>query len=375
MLLGTLRRVKLLTLMPNRTSLLAARLRDAGVDAFLAWSPVTMGFLHEFPEGAGERFLTLAIKDSGEVVMICPALSASQARRVGIQDVRPWRDGENPLDLFGALASAWNLKSAIVAVDDEMPAQLLLSLQAALPAALFKAGGQYVADLKRNKTADELEKMRQAAKIADEALAAGLAVIRSGATEVQVAEALNKAMAEAGGRPTFAIVAVGANGAEPHHLTDETVIKSGDVIIIDFGCEVDGYQSDITRTVVCGSEDEEVARVYEVVYRSHMAAFRAARPGVTAGEVDAAARKVIEDAGYGEFFMHRTGHGIGTQVHEEPYIIGGSDVVLEPGHCFSIEPGIYLEGRFGVRLENIVSMTETGCESLNWPIAPTIRRV
>lgn len=354
--------------MPTRTDELANRLAANGVDAFLAWSPVTMGFLHNFPEGAGERFLVMGIRANGEVAMIAPALSASQAKRVGVQDVRAWRDGQDPLALFADLAAQWNLKSAIIGVDDEMPAQLLLKLQEALPAALFKSGGTYVADLKRNKTAHEISLMRKAAQIADAAFPAGRAVVKPGATEQQVADALSKAMTDGGGVPTFAIIAAGANGAEPHHLTDETILKDGDVVVMDFGCHVEGYQSDITRTVVCGSPTEEQRKVYETVYQAHMAAFAAAGPGVTAGSVDAAARKVIEDAGYGEYFMHRTGHGIGTQVHEEPYIIGGSDVVLEPGHCFSIEPGIYLEGRFGVRLENIVTITENGCKSLNDPI-------
>lgn len=344
---------------------LAAELRQAGADVFLAWSPVTMGYLHGFSEGAGERFLTLALRADGDVRLICPALSATQAARSGIRDIRPWKDGEDPLVHFKQLADDWNLRSAIVAVDDEMPAHLLLDIQSALPAALFKSGGGLVANLMRVKTPEELALLHEAGAIADRAFPAGVAAVRPGATEADVAEALFAEMRRLGGVPTFAIVATGANGAEPHHLSDDTPIREGDVIVMDFGCSVKGYQSDITRTVACGKASDEAKRVYDTVLNAHQAARKAIAPGVACGEVDAAARAVIEGAGYGEFFVHRTGHGLGTRVHEEPNIIGGSDQRLEPGHCFSIEPGIYLPGRFGVRIENIVTCTPEGHASFN----------
>jgi Xaa-Pro aminopeptidase len=163
----------------------------------------------------------------------------------------------------------------------------------------------------------------------------------------------------------FAIVATGANGAEPHHHTDESLIGGGDILIMDFGCQYHGYMSDITRTVAVGEPDAEAKHVYKVVYDAHMAARAVIRAGVTAGEIDAAARGVIESAGYGDYFVHRTGHGLGMRVHEEPYIMPGSDEVIEEGDCFSIEPGIYLPGRFGVRIENIVACTASGHKSFN----------
>lgn len=349
----------------DRMARLAGELRDAGVDAFLAWSPVTMGYLQGFSEGAGERFLTLALRSDGSVRLICPALSANQAARSGIADIRPWRDGEDPAVHFRQLADDWNLRSAIIGVDDEMPAHLLLAMQAALPAALFKAGSGLVANLMRVKAPVELDLLHRAGRIADQAFPAGVAVIRPGVTETEIADALAAEMRRLGGVPTFAIVATGANGAEPHHLSDDTPVRDGDVIVIDFGCSLEGYQSDITRTVSCGKAPEEAHRVYATVLAAHHAARKAIAPGVACGEVDAAARGVIESAGYGEFFMHRTGHGLGMRVHEEPNIVGGSDQRLEPGHCFSIEPGIYLAGKFGVRIENIVTCTPGGHDSFN----------
>lgn len=324
-----------------------------------------MGYLHNFHEGAIERFLALCVNRDGRTAIICPSLSATQARRAGITDVRSWRDGEDPMALFEQLTDEWNLRTAIIAVDDELPAHMLLAMQAALPAALFKPGGEVISGLMRVKSPEEIAYLKQAAKIADDAYGALLAQIKEGMTEREVDFILRNEMAKLGGVPTFAIVAAGANGAEPHHLSDDTVLKSGDVVILDFGCSVGGYLSDITRTLAIGHAPEGAAEVYKIVYDAHMAARQAIAPGVTCESIDQAARKVIEDAGYGEFFMHRTGHGIGMKGHEEPFIIAGNTMLLGAGHCFSVEPGIYLPNRFGVRVENIVTVSDDGHESLN----------
>lgn len=360
------------TAVSARIGRFAELLQAAGFDAFFAWSPVTMEYLHGYGEGAGERFLTLAIRSDGSVRMICPALSETQARRAGIEDVRPWRDGEDPVEHFRQLASDWNLRSAIVAVDDELPAQMLLRMQEALPAALFKTGSGVTSALMRVKEESELEAMRKAAKIADSALAAGLAALRPGATEAEVGDALTAEMRRLGGKPAFCIIAAGANGAEPHHLSDDTVIREGDVVVMDFGCTVDGYYSDITRMAAVGHASEEAKRIHDIVLAAHHAARAAIRPEVTAESIDSAARKVIEDAGFGEFFMHRLGHGIGMRGHEDPNMVAGNQHRLEVGNCFSVEPGIYLPGKFGVRLENIVTVTADGHESFNEEPAETL---
>lgn len=349
----------------TRIERLILELESAGVDAFLAWSPVTMSYLHGFGEGGGERFLTLAVRSDGDVRMICPGLSETQAKREGIRDVRAWRDGEDPLIHFRELIDDWSLSAGMIAIDDDMPAQMVLRMQSAAPQAHFRTGSEILSKLMRIKEPKELEHMRSAARIADQALAEGLRAIRAGATELDVEGALNAEMRRLGGRPAFCIVATGANGAEPHHLSDETVIKDGDVVVLDFGCTVQGYYSDITRMAAVGKAPPEAQKVYEIVLRAHHAARNAIRPGVTAESIDKAARQVIEDAGYGAQFMHRLGHGIGMRGHEEPNMVAGNTHLLEPGNCFSVEPGIYLPGKFGVRIENIVSVTENGHESLN----------
>lgn len=344
---------------------LARALAEGGIDAGFLWSPMAMGHLAGFAEAAGERFMALGVHKDGRETLICPALSSQQARRSGIADVRGWADGEDPSLLFKELATEWHLKTAIVGVDDEMPAHMVLAMQQVLPAALFRPIGEILGNLRRIKTADEIAKMSAAARVADEALSEGLAVLRAGVTEQAVANALSRAMTSRGGVPAFSIVATGANGAEPHHHSDHTPLCEGDVVVMDFGCSLEGYQSDITRMAAIGSPDPEADHVYDIVFRAHHAARSAAKPGVTAGSVDEAARRVIADAGYGEHFIHRTGHGIGLRGHELPNIVNGSNHILEVGECFSIEPGVYLPGRFGVRIENIVTLTEAGCQSLN----------
>jgi Xaa-Pro aminopeptidase len=297
--------------------------------------------------------------------MICPALSESQARRAGVADVRSWRDGEDPLVHFSQLADDWDLRSGILAVDDEMPAQMLLKMQSVLPAALFRAGQPAIATLMQRKEPQELQLLRDAAAIADQTFERVLGFLRPGLTERQVSRFLADTMAELGGQPTFAITATGPASAEPHHESDDTAIEDGQVLLMDFGCDLQGYKSDITRTVNIGKATDEAKRVYDVVYRAHMAGRAAIVPGATGDAIDQAARRVIEEAGYGEYFVHRTGHGIGLRGHEEPYIIGGNHEPLEPGNCFSVEPGVYIPGNLGVRVENIVTATETGHESLN----------
>lgn len=357
---------------PKRISAFSKAMQDAGVDAYFASTAVSMGYLHGFHEEGHERFLTLAISATGQVRLICPALSETQAKRTGIEDVRTWVDGEDPLAHLQQLAADWDLTSGILAVDDAMQARQLLQIQATLPAALVKSGGPILSSLMKVKEQEELDLLRKSGQIADDAYLDIIPQLKAGLTEKQIARIIGDALTAHGGTPTFCIVGAGPNGAEPHHLTDDTVVKDGDVLILDFGCDYQGYQSDITRTVGIGNVDPEAHKIYDIVYRAHMAARNAAKAGVSGAEVDAAARKVIEDAGFGPYFMHRTGHGIGTQVHEEPNIVSTNKEPLVAGNCFSVEPGIYLAGRFGVRIENIYAATTTGGQSMNADPSPTL---
>ncbi len=347
-------------------------LEQAGVDAFLISSPITMSYLTGFGEGSYERILHLALHADGRMVLICPQLTATYARRAGIEDVQPWTDNDDPKVLMRSLAENWGLKSAVIAVDNEMQAAHLLIWQSILPAALFREGQTLVSGLTAVKDEAELEAMERAAKIADQAWIGIQREIGPGITEHALSFKLMNLMQDLGGKPTFAIAATGKNGAEPHHGSDNTTLESGDVVVLDFGCDLNGYQSDITRTICVGPASDEAKKVYATVYQAFLAARAAIRPGVTGQQVDRAARDVIEKAGYGEFFIHRTGHGIGMRGHEDPYIVETNSVPLVEGNCFSIEPGIYLPGRFGVRIENIVTCTSHGHHSFNNEPSPTI---
>lgn len=309
--------------------------------------------------------LVMLIRPEGEPAMIVPSLSRTHAESTGISDIRDWRDGDDPGELFETLAKEWGLATAVIGVDDEIPAAILLRMQTVLPAALFKAAGDVMAQARISKEPEELAAMREAAVAAEKALETVLPHLRPGMTEQDVALLLQKAMLDEGGQPTFCIVASGPNGAEPHHSSDPTPLQKGAVLVIDWGCSVRFYLSDITRTIALGDPGQEAKDVYAVVYEAHQAARKAIQPGVPAEEVDAAARRVIEQAGFGDRFIHRTGHGIGMMGHEPPMIVRGNAKPLVVGQCFSVEPGIYLPGRFGVRIENLVTVTQDGHESLN----------
>lgn len=353
------------TLNRDRLQRFQALLKDHGFDCYLACTPISMGYLAAFFEGGGERMLVMAVPPEGEPAMIVPALSETHARLTGIQNTRSWKDGEDPGLLFESFANEWGLKTAVIGVDDETPAGFLLRMQQALPAALFKCAGDVMAEVRKRKEPGELELMRRAARIADAALGDLLEAAQAGVTEAGLQKVLLSGMMDRSGLASWCIVAAGPNGAEPHHSTSDAPVKAGDVLVADWGCQVGHYGSDTTRTVCIGRAPDEAKKVYQVVHDAQVAAREKIRPGVPCQEIDRAAREVIEDAGYGEFFVHRTGHGIGMMGHEPPFIVEGSESPLEEGQCFSVEPGIYLPGRFGVRIENIVTVTSDGHESLN----------
>lgn len=352
----------------DRIGRLSEALAAAGIDAFFGHDPITLKYLTGFGEHGHERFLTVGISVEGRVTAVLPALAEVQARRSGLQDVRGWSDAQDPGDLFLDLAKQWDLKSSIIAVDPDMPAHILLKMQELLPAALFKNGREIIASLMRHKAPSELDQLKKAAAIADATFEAVKPKIKAGLTEKQVERMINEELTNRGGEPAFCIVAAGQNGAEPHHLSDHRALQTGDIVILDFGCTVQGYHSDITRVVAVGSKNKEQDHVYEVVYAAFQSGCYAIRPGMPCCDVDAAARETIDAANFGPYFVHRTGHGIGLHGHEAPNISAVNEDLLQVGDCFSIEPGIYLPGKFGVRIENIVTCVAGGYESLN--VAP-----
>jgi len=311
-----------------------------------------------------ERLTLLGLASGRDPFLVVPALerpAADAAPGVEGLAVFDWRDGQDPYEIAAGL-----LRSGRFAITDQTWSSHLLALEHATADCLFVAAGRVLPLLRAVKDADELERLREAGQSADAAFADVVGLPFAGRRESDLAAELDRLLRDHGhDRVDFTIVGSGPNGASPHHEAGERTIEPGDAVVMDFGGIRDGYCSDITRTVFVGEPDEEQRRVYEIVREAQQVAFDAVRPGALAQDVDRAARGVITEAGFGERFVHRTGHGIGLEVHEPPYIVEGDETVLRPGMTFSDEPGIYLPGRFGVRIEDQVVVTTEGAERLN----------
>lgn len=352
----------------SRLERAAAAAEKAGFDALFVTPGSDLRYLIGAVGGSFERLTCLVLPVSGNPTLVVPKLELPGYESVLVDELgvqaATWVDGEDP----AALAAGLVKSAKRVAVSDFTPALHVLGLRDALSGVEQQLAGPVIRELRMRKDASEIDSLRQAGAAIDRVHARMGEFLRAGRTENEVAADVAAAILEEGHAVAeFVIVGSGPNGASPHHGASDRVIEQGDVVVIDIGGPVaEGYNSDSTRTYAIGTpRDEDVAKTYAVLQQAQQAAVDAVRPGVTAQDVDRAARKVIEDAGFGEYFIHRTGHGIGLDVHEEPYIVEGNDLPLEPGMAFSVEPGIYQSGRWGARIEDIVVCTEDGVESLN----------
>ncbi|PJF08725.1 peptidase M24 [Pseudorhodobacter sp. MZDSW-24AT] len=296
-------------------------------------------------------------------VMVVPSVNAQDiGARVGLP-LHVWTDEDGPAAALASGVAAVLPGGAIkVSLDETMRADAALLLLDHLGNVGRSYATETVGALRMRKDATEFKALKAAALAADEAMKAGFVALRPGLTERQVAEAIRGGFAAQNTPSAFCLVASGPNGAFPHHSTGDRVLQAGDAVVIDIGGTTGGFPSDMTRMAIVGHAPEGYAEVHAVVERAVQAAMAAARPGVVAKAVDKAARDVIADAGYGEYFVHRTGHGLGLEVHEPPYLTATSEAILEEGMVFSIEPGIYIPGRFGIRLEEIVILRADGPE-------------
>ncbi|MET9366467.1 aminopeptidase P family protein [Streptomyces griseoflavus] len=328
------------------------------------------------PTAATERLTLLVLAPGREPVLVVPTLEAPDAERApGAPAItlRDWADGRDPYALTAALLDTDGLPpgppgapGALLGISDNAWAMHLLGLQKALPGTSYASLTEALPMLRAVKDTAELELMAAAGAAADAAFEEIRKVPFAGRRETDVAADLAALLRRTGhSQVDFTIVASGPNGANPHHENGDRVIERGDMVVLDFGGLKDGYGSDTSRTVHVGEPTDEERRVHDLVREAQEAGFRAVRPGAACQDVDRAARAVITDAGYGEYFIHRTGHGIGVTTHEPPYMIEGEEQPLVPGMCFSVEPGVYLPGRFGVRIEDIVTVTEDGGRRLN----------
>jgi Xaa-Pro aminopeptidase len=353
-----------------------ARTRDAtrvaGFDALLITPSPDLRYLLGVGGESHERLTCLILPADGDPVLVVPALErpgldGTPVLELGLE-IAEWTDGADPYALISAVLRRSGSAVTRAAVGDTMPAAHVLALRDALPACQQELASTVLAQLRMRKDSAEIAALTAAGQAIDRVHARMGEWLRIGRTEAQVGADVAAAIVEEGHTAAaFVIVGSGPNGASPHHDVSARVLRAGDVVVIDIGGPTpEGYFSDCTRTYSLGEPAQaDVAAGYTVLQAAQDAAVAAVAPGVTAEQVDAAARVPITDAGFGERFIHRTGHGIGLEVHEQPYIVAGNDLMLEAGMAFSVEPGIYLPGRWGARIEDIVVVNASGVTRLN----------
>lgn len=349
----------------ERMARLRAKMAETGTGLVAIAPGSHMQWLVGFYPHPDERpCLLLVAADKAGFLM--PALNADAARQDSDLPMFTWADADGPdAALADALAELFPDRAGRVVLDETMRADFALLLLDALPGIERAFTEDTVGRLRSMKDEAEFRKLKKSALLNDEAMKAAWGGIKAGMTEKEVARIVSDHFAANGARVQFSIVGANENGAHPHHATSDRVLREGDAVVLDIGGRIGGYPSDMTRMAIIGEAPEGYGQIHSIVEKAVQAAIAAARPGAPAKAVDKAARDVIDAAGYGEFFVHRTGHGLGIDVHEPPYITATSETILEEGMVFSIEPGIYLPGRFGIRLEDIVIMRADGPEILS----------
>ncbi|SON61945.1 putative dipeptidase PepE [Mycobacterium simulans] len=349
----------------RRLAAAAAATGAAGLDGLVITPGYDLRYLIGSRAETFERLTALVVPVAGSPTVVLPRLELASLKESAALEldlaVRDWVDGENPYELVSGV-----LGGVRAAVTDSMPALHLLPLADVLGATPVLAT-DVMRELRMVKEAAEVDALRKAGAAIDRVHARVPEFLVPGRTEADVAADIAEAIvAEGHSEVAFIIVGSGPHGADPHHGYSDRELRVGDIVVVDIGGTYGpGYHSDSTRTYSIGEPSSEVMQQYSVLHLAQRAAFDAVRPGVTAAEVDAAARAVLADAGLAEYFVHRTGHGIGLCVHEEPFIVAGNDLPLAAGMAFSIEPGIYFPGRWGARIEDIVVVTDDGAVSVN----------
>lgn len=341
-------------------------MQQHGIDLLLVGPGSNLYYLTGIRAMASERLYMFMLPATGEPRLVLPDLEKLAAsEHSDYFELISWTDNEG----YGkSLKRSLSGSANKIAVDNYLYSQFLIDVQQVLPSSELVKGNEVMRPLRSRKSLDEVALMKQAAKNADAALDELKQLQWSGKKEIEIQKYAEEFLTAKGqSHIEFCIVGSGENGAKPHHHSGEKIIQPGDVVVFDYGGPYKGYHSDMTRTILVdgGKPDPDYEQVHNIVNEARKAAHAAVKPGVTAESVDRAARQVITDAGYGEYFVHRTGHGIGIDIHEDPYIREGNPEVLEEGMAFSIEPGVYLPGRFGVRIEDIAIVTATGSENIN----------
>lgn len=349
----------------QRAKELIENLKKNDFDALLLFPGPNIGYYTGFNISLSERPAVAVIPMEGEPIFVVNQLEAElRGQNPWFTQKAIWREHDDPIQFLAETISKRGLGSTKIGIPEEAPWGWVNKLQAALPDAQLVDASEQIGYPRMVKTPQELEWIRMACHIADRALETGFSKLHTGMSEAELSEILASEMRRLGGGQSFPGVLFGERAALPHGNPGDRRLKPGDAILVDMGCTVHGYWSDITRTVFYGEPSSRQREIYDIVLKANRAVFDAVKPGATCESIDTAARNVIEDVGYGDYFIHRLGHGIGLQIHEHPYIVRNNKQRLEPGMVFSDEPGVYIVGEIGVRVEDTVTCTQTGCERL-----------
>ncbi|MEY2590017.1 MAG: hypothetical protein QOJ67_2001 [Acidimicrobiaceae bacterium] len=359
-------------MLQDRMARARARMEELDVDVLLLSVGPDLPYLTGYEAMPLERLTMLVLPRGGDATLVVPRLEAPRVvEHTELFSVAPWDETDDPVELVASLAG----RVPVAAIGDRTWARFLVDLVARMPSTTFRKGSEVMGPLRAVKDAAEIAALRRASAAADRVAvqlqAGGIPLV--GRTEAEVSSEIGRRLrAEGHAKVNFAIVGAGENAASPHHEPGARVIQAGEVVLCDFGGTMHGadgvgYCSDITRCVWTGGDEPpaEFRDLYAVLYEAQQAAVDAATVGTPCEDVDGVARRIITEGGYGPQFFHRTGHGIGIEEHEDPYIVGGNCTALAPGHAFSVEPGIYFAGRWGARLEDIVVAAESGPDNLN----------
>lgn len=343
-------------------------MQELGYSAMLIEPGANMNYFTGIDWGRSERLFAFILPRSGKPIVISPAFEQQRAEDqvAGRFEVRVWQEDQSPWALVGGVLRDWGIRTGKLAVDGSARTFVLNELSLAVPTMQMVTAEAVTNGCRGVKSAHEIEIMRFANQTTLEAYRAAFKTLRVGMTQAELAGNVANEMKKLGFQGG-ALVLFGESSAYPHGLPKPRTLGENQVVLVDGGLNVHGYQSDMTRTVVFGTPAPEVQKVFDIVHEAQRRTLEFAAPGRKCGDVDAVARKVITDAGYGpdyRTFTHRVGHGIGLEGHEWPYLVRGSQVVLQPGMTFSDEPGIYQYGKFGIRLEDIMAITETGAEMM-----------
>ena len=349
----------------DRSERLVQILKEQGLEAVLLFPGVNLYYFTGFNIGLSERPSAALIPFEEEPTLIVPRLEEElRGQKPWIKLVKIWEEHEDPFKIIAETISQMRLADATIGLCEEVPWGWINKLEPMLPNVKFVDISDVIYSLRMVKSEWELSNMRKACMIADKAVEAGFQTLEAGLTEMELHATITSEMKSLGGVPQFDIVLFGARAALPHGRPSNAKLKRGDVVLVDTGCTFNGYYSDITRTVVFGKPSERQKRIWNLVLKANRTAFSSIKPGTTCEDADKYARDVISSGDFGRYFIHRLGHGIGLQGHEHPYLVKGNKLPLKSSMTFTIEPGIYIVGELGIRIEDTVVCTEDGCETL-----------